>query len=237
MSIFKNRFWFTLIFLSLSLFSIAQKASGSAPNTYPMQQTPTTYLALGDSYTIGESVPLRQSFPYQMVALLRQNGHPVVAPEIIATSGWTTDELAAAMKEHPFLPRYDIVSLLIGVNNQYRGRSLEQYKMEFTALLAQALQFAGNKKDRVVVLSIPDYGVTPFAKDRDPQKIGKEVDQFNAAAAAIASAAGVFFLDLSADFRKATTDPELVAADQLHPSAKAYKVWAEKLAGVFSSRL
>lgn len=192
-------------------------------------KAPITYLALGDSYTIGEAVPLRQSFPYQVVAQLREKGVAVAAPEIVAVTGWTTDELGAGIAGHRFLPAYDIVSLLIGVNNQYRGRSLDQYRQEFRDLLAQALRFAANKQDRVFVLSIPDYGVTPFAKDRNPEKIGRELDAFNAAAQDICRQAGVSFIDISTGFRKAATDTEMVAPDGLHPSGKAYREWANLL--------
>ncbi|OLY92742.1 Lysophospholipase L1 [Cnuella takakiae] len=198
---------------------------------------PLTYLALGDSYTVGEAVNLRESFPYQTVSLLREKGFALAAPEIVATTGWTTDELAAAIAGHRFLPHYDLVSLLIGVNNQYRGRALDNFREEFKELLAAAIRFAGDKKDRVFVLSIPDYGVTPFAKDRNPEKIGRELDAYNAAAKAICESAGVVFLDLSTGFRKAAQDPQLVATDGLHPSGKAYQEWAQALANAAQTAL
>ncbi len=196
-----------------------------------------TFLALGDSYTIGEAVSLRESFPYQTVALLRQMGHQVAAPEIVATTGWTTDELAAAIRQHRFLHSYDLVTLLVGVNNQYRGRALEQYAAEFLQLLEQALAFAGNRTARVVVLSIPDYGITPFAIDRNPQQIGSELDAFNAAAKSICDEKGVSFLDITTGLRDAAHDPALLAPDGLHPSAKAYAIWASALAALLHERL
>jgi lysophospholipase L1-like esterase len=193
-------------------------------------QHPLTYLALGDSYTIGEAVPLRENFPYLVVQLLRQKGMQVCAPEIIATTGWTTDELAAALPSHRFLAQYDWVTLLIGVNNQYRGRSVENYKMEFAALLHHALHFAGNNKNRVVCISIPDYGATPFAKDLDRIKIGREIDTFNNAAADICTENGIAFIDITEGSRAALTDLSLVASDGLHPSGREYNKWAVKLA-------
>lgn len=228
-----KRFCYLLIIMVLPYLGIAQLSIKQGK----LMQQPLTYLALGDSYTIGESVGLRESFPYQAVSLLRQQGFAVVAPEIVATTGWTTDELASGIAAHRFLPQYDVVSLLIGVNNQYRGRILENYRVEFKDLLAQAIRFAANKKERVFVLSIPDYGVTPFAKDRNPQIIGTELDAYNAAAKEICDAAGVAFLDLSTGFRKAATDPQLVAQDGLHPSAKAYQAWAEALAKAVQNAL
>ncbi len=214
-----------------------QKATPQPKQASEMHQPQITYLALGDSYTIGEAVALQQSFPYQTVALLREQGFAVTAPEIVATTGWTTDELAAAIKGRRFLPQYHLVTLLIGVNNQYRGRSLENYKNEFSDLLQQALLFARGKKEKVVVLSIPDYGITPFAKSKNPNKISRELDAFNAAANAVCNSAGVYFLDVNTSFRKAVNDPELIAADGLHPSGKAYLQWAGQLAAVLGQRL
>src|SRR5436190_11027403 len=126
-----------------------------------------TYLALGDSYTIGEQVPFAENFPNQTVQLLRQAGFAFYAAEIIAQTGWTTDELAHAIENTLTLETYDVVSLLVGVNNQYRGRTIVEFKIEFEQLLQRAIQFAGNKPYRVFVLSIPDWGMTPFAEGRD----------------------------------------------------------------------
>ena len=140
-----------------------------------------TYLALGDSYTIGELVPMHDNFPHQAVRLLRKQHIEVADPVIIATTGWTTDELAASIREHNLKETFSFVTLLIGVNNQYRGRSIENYQQEFLQLLNQAIAFAGDKPGNVIVLSIPDWGVTPFAEDRDRQKIANEIDRYNAA--------------------------------------------------------
>lgn len=183
-------------------------------------ETMHRYLALGDSYTIGESVAAKERFPMQLARELK-----MPEPEIIAKTGWTTDELNAAIdKADPHGP-YDLVTLLIGVNNQYRGRSADQYRTEFTALLQRAIGFAGGKKRNVVVVSIPDWGVTPFAKDRDQAKIAREIDQFNAINREETLRAGARYIDITPFSRKAASDPSLVAGDGLHPSGKMYSEW------------
>jgi lysophospholipase L1-like esterase len=190
-----------------------------------------SYLALGDSYTIGEGVPIYESFPYQTVQLLRPS-YAVCAAEIVAKTGWTTDELQTGIDDNHFLPQYDIVSLLIGVNNQYRGRSVDEYAQQFDRLLQQAIAFAGNQSQHVFVLSIPDWGVTPFASGRDRAAITQEIDAFNAVNKQIASKYSVHYIDITPGTREAANDASLLAADQLHPSGKEYARWAVKLAGL-----
>ena len=189
-----------------------------------------SYLALGDSYTIGQSVLASENFPSQTVQLMRQFGYDFKSPEIIAQTGWTTDELQNNINNHTFTPPYDVVTLLIGVNNQYRGRTVENYKPEFESLLKQAIQFAGGKADHVIVLSIPDWGVTPFASGRDRDQIAREIDGYNAANKTISENYKVNYTDITPWTREAANDLLLVAADGLHPSAKEYKRWSEKLA-------
>ncbi len=196
-----------------------------------------TYLALGDSYTIGESVPAAENFPHQTAALLRIAGLQVAEPVIIATTGWTTDELAAAIRERKLHEIFSIVTLLIGVNNQYRGRALENYKEEFTGLLNQAIVFANGHPRHVVVVSIPDWGVTPFAEGRDRHKIAQEIDAYNAAAKEIALAHKCCWLDITDSTRKNGQKPEYLAADGLHPSEKEYAVWAARLAPLLEKAL
>jgi Lysophospholipase L1 and related esterases len=178
-----------------------------------------TYLALGDSYTIGEGIPIYESFPYQTVQLLRAAGLAFHAPEIVAKTGWTTDELQAAIQSTHFLPRYNMVSLCIGVNNQYRGRDAGEYRDQFTALLQQAIKMG----EQVFVLSIPDWGITPFANGRDTKAITREIEGFNAINKAVAETCHVTYIENKADAR-------LLAADQLHPSGAEYAKWAKKLA-------
>jgi lysophospholipase L1-like esterase len=193
------------------------------------------YLALGDSYTIGESVPIFKSFPYQLVQMLREKGLPVQAPEMVAKTGWTTDELKAGIENTRLLPSYDFVTLLIGVNNQYRGRTTENYAPEFEALLEKAIRFAGGHKERVVVLSIPDWGQTPYAEGRDRSKISLEIVAYNTVNSMIAQKHGIHYVDITAGSREATIDKSLVAADGLHPSGKEYGRWAEPVAAYYLS--
>ena len=188
-----------------------------------------TYLALGDSYTIGEQVLLSESFPYQTVQLLREKGIEICGPEIIAKTGWTTDELLAAISETKLSERYDFVTLLIGVNNQYRGRSTENYKIEFENLLNKSIAFAGNNPQLVFVLSIPDWGITPFAEETDRNKIASEIDNYNEACKMSTENSGCFFIDITTSLRE-DNNAEMVTADRLHPSGKEYSKWAQKLA-------
>jgi lysophospholipase L1-like esterase len=196
-----------------------------------------SYLALGDSYTIGESVPADENFPSQTVALL--NNTTVAGtdnrqqdfddPIIIAKTGWTTDELDAAIDAAAISTTFDIVTLLIGVNNQYRGRSVNEYKTQFDHLLQRAIHFAGNKTDHVFVLSIPDWGVTPFAEGRNRQEIAHAIDAFNDTAKQICKQYGIIFIDITTAQRADGNKAAYLAADLLHPSGKEYTKWAKQL--------
>ena len=194
------------------------------------QDKALTFLALGDSYTIGESVPIYENFPYQSVQLLRKSGISVHAPEIVAKTGWTTDELMAGIDRTIFEKSYDIVTLLIGVNNQYRGKDPSTYEKEFEQLLNKAIAFAGGNKQHVFVLSIPDWGATPFAASRDRIKIGNEIDLFNSINKKSTDAAGIAYISITEGSREATSNASLVAKDGLHPSGLEYGRWAKKLA-------
>ena len=202
-----------------------------------MQKKNYTYLALGDSYTVGESVPLHDNFPNQVIRLLRENDLLFEQPTIIAKTGWTTDELAIGIKNTATQTVYDIVSLLIGVNNQYRGEKPEEYSWQFEELLQQAIRFAGWRTSRVFVLSIPDWGATPFAEGRDRAKIAREIDFFNRINREISERHRVNYLNVTDGTREAAKDAGLVAADGLHPSAMEYKRWAEKLAALIPQQL
>lgn len=186
-----------------------------------------TYLALGDSYTIGEQVLLEENFPHQTVALL--NGK-LSTPQIIATTGWSTDELDAAINTANITTTFDIVSLLIGVNNQYRERTINNFEIEFEHLLQRAIAFANNTSTHVVVLSIPDWGVTPFAEGRDREKIATEIDAFNLVCKMAAQKFNTHFIDITTAQRVDGSKEEFLAADKLHPSGKEYKNWAERVA-------
>ena len=184
------------------------------------------YLALGDSYTIGEGVPLHESFPYQAVQILRSKGHSFNAPEIIAKTGWTTGELIEHLSQTKLLELYDFATLLIGVNNQYRAFSIEDYAKEFTFLLEEALRFTGGKSKHVMVMSIPHWQLTPFAFGRDKQKIEEEINVFNNINKTIANAFGVGYIDIAPGTQELVIKPELITTDQLHYSALEHNRWA-----------
>lgn len=188
------------------------------------------FLALGDSYTIGEGVPEDARWPAQLVALLRAEGLALDAPEYIATTGWTTDELQAGIAAAAPAGPYALVSLGIGVNNQYRGWPLDTYRAQFGELLAQAVDFAGGQAARVVVVSIPDWGRTPFARQqgRDAGVVAREIDAFNAAAADVCTQAGVAFVEITGASREQAEDIAMLADDGLHPSAAMYAHWARQ---------
>jgi lysophospholipase L1-like esterase len=186
------------------------------------------HLALGDSYTIGEAVAAAERWPAVLAQRLRQAGVDVGEPQIVAVTGWTTDELAQGMDAAALLPAHDLVTLQIGVNNQYRGRSLDEYALQFDALLERAIALAGGRAGRVLVVSIPDWGVTRFAREqrRDPARIAGELDDFNACARDLAASRGVRFVDITPISRR---HPDMVAADGLHPSAEQYALWVEAI--------
>jgi lysophospholipase L1-like esterase len=187
-----------------------------------------TCLALGDSYTIGEAVAAHERWPAVLAQRLRHSGTPIDEPQIVAVTGWTTDELAQGMDAAVLLPPYDLVTLQIGVNNQYRGRPADDYRAQFAGLLDRAIALAGDRAARVVVASIPDWGVTRFAREqgRDRARIAAELDAYNALARAETERAGARFVDITGISRR---HPELLADDGLHPSAAQYALWVEAI--------
>mgnify|MGYP003575766796 CR=1 FL=1 len=201
------------------------------PTNSSNEQARFTYLALGDSYTIGEAVKQAESFPYQLQSLLKDKGLDVGTPKIIAKTGWTSDELQSAIKSENLTGTYSFVTLLIGVNNQYRGYPLSTYKKEFSELLQKAIAFANGDKSKVFVVSIPDWGATPFGKNsgRSPENIAAEIDTFNAANQDITTASGVSYTNITPASRNASNDASLVASDGLHPSGNMYSEWAAAL--------
>lgn len=220
--------------LVIVIFIVAMKEP--AKNKQSRQQT-YTYLALGDSYTIGEQVKADENFPNQAVTLLKQKGFDFSSPAVVAKTGWTTDELQQAIHEAGLQPGYSFVTLLIGVNNQYRGRNTEDYIPEFESLLKQAIRFAGDDPGRVIVLSIPDWGVTPFAGDRDRKQIAGEIDEYNSANQQIASKYKVHYINITPGTREAGNDLSLLAEDGLHPSGKEYAKWAAGVAAIIEKSL
>lgn len=199
------------------------------PACAPARETTMRFLALGDSYTIGESVDPAERWPVQLADRLRAEGLAVAEPEIIARTGWTTDELSVAIDAADPQGPYDLVSLLIGVNNQYRGRPVDEYRDQFAALLERAVGLAGGRPGRVLVLSIPDWGVMPYigATGRDPAAVAAEIDRFNAVNQAAAEVRGARYVDVTPLSRRAAQDGALVASDFLHPSGVMYAEWAQ----------
>jgi lysophospholipase L1-like esterase len=218
---------------AIFLFLLLSCSKQNMSETTSAERSSKTYLALGDSYSIGESVSANQTFPAHTIQLLRAQGIKITDPETIATTGWTTRTLLDALPSADLKASYDVVSLLIGVNNQYQGRSLAEYESEFTILLSRAIQYAANRPSHVFVLSIPDYSVTPFASGSDRAKIAAEIDAFNAANKAISLQHNVQYVDITSISRE--PDPTLIASDGLHPSGIQYRRWAELLAPMMSS--
>ena len=194
-----------------------------------------TFLALGDSYTIGESVPKDQRWPMQLVATLKEYDFHIEPPQIIAKTGWTTNELKEAIDNSSLNYPYDWVSLSIGVNNQYRGGDIEKFKAEFENLLNQAVIFSGNNKEHVIVISIPDWGVMPYAADRNQEEIAFEIDNFNQAIYEICVNYNIRFVDITPLSRQVSKHPEWIASDGLHPSGIQYSKWVEELLPLFKT--
>jgi len=208
-----------ILVFSLHVSLLAQSSS-------PMKKS---YLALGDSYTIGESVPLEQNWPHQLHQKFEELDVILEPLKIIATTGWTTDELLSALVKETPDKDYDLVSLLIGVNNQYRDYDTAVYRLEFTELLEKAISYAGSQTNQVFVVSIPDYGVTPFGVNRGSEKIAREIDLYNSMAEQICEEYQVKFIDITPISLKALEDPKMTASDQLHPSALMYSLWTDKI--------
>jgi lysophospholipase L1-like esterase len=216
------RSFFYLLFLTLFVL-----AACKTPMPAPKNTGEFNYLALGDSYTIGESVPEDQRWGAHLAQLLRAENVQVNNPVTIARTGWTTAELISAIHAAKPQTNFHLVSLLIGVNNQYRGQNPATYREEFRELLQMAIKFGQQDSARVIVLSIPDWGVTPFAQGRNQAQIATEIDAFNAIARDETQKAGVTFIDITPLTRQAATDLSYLAADGLHYSGKMHREWAE----------
>jgi lysophospholipase L1-like esterase len=211
------------VFAALAAAILSMSSAAAEPSV--------RFLALGDSYTIGEGVAAAERWPDQLAAALKARDVSIDAPEIVARTGWTTDELAAAMNAHTFHPPYALVTLLIGVNNQYRGRDLGNYRSEFRSLLERAIVLAGANPAHVVVVSIPDWGATRFGHEsgRDRTVIARELDAYNAANAEIARMLHVGYADVTAASRDGGEHRDMLVGDGLHPSAAMYRRWVESI--------
>ncbi len=241
-SLNKNKGLFLLL-ISVGILLLASGCSKEDPfyraPVVPVDTTlrPKTYLALGDSYTIGQSVSAEQRFPYHTVRQLIDKYVEMSQAQIIASTGWTTGNLLNTLNTNPPTKTYDFVTLLIGVNNQYQGQSPSEYRTQFTELLGRAITYAGSRRTRVFVLSIPDYSVTPFARTSDTARIAREIDEFNAINKEVSLQSGVAYIDITPISRQARTDQTLTASDGLHPSGKQYEKWALLLSPVMKASL
>jgi lysophospholipase L1-like esterase len=198
-------------------------------NSTPNNNTTFSYLALGDSYTIGESVATSERWPVQLVELLKKQGINYNTPKIIAKTGWTTDELKAAIIAENNKEKYNLVTLLIGVNDQYRGRNVEEFRTYYNELLTMALEFTNYDAKKVIVVSIPDWGVSPFAVNRDREKISQEIDLYNSVKKEETLKRNIQFIDITSISRQALNNENYIASDGLHFSGAMYQLWAQKI--------
>jgi lysophospholipase L1-like esterase len=211
-----------LVYLLMGILTVNSNAQTMS------KEEPIRFLALGDSYTIGESVAELQRWPVQLVSELKKKGYTCASPEIIAVTGWRTDQLKKAILTSGLPRNFNLVSLLIGVNNEYQGRTSKEYESEFRDLLNLAIEYAGGNKSRVLVLSIPDYGFTPFGKPKQ-KEISARIDAFNKVNRSIAEGMGVTYVNITDISRHGLNEPQLVAEDGLHPSGEMYSLWVDRI--------
>jgi lysophospholipase L1-like esterase len=188
------------------------------------------FLALGDSYTIGEGVAKEERWPSHLTRRLEREGFGITDVQLIAQTAWTADELADAIDEACPRGPFDLVTLMIGVNDQYRSRPVDVFSPEYERLLQWSIGFAGGRAGRAIAISIPDWGATPFARERDRSRIGREIDAYNARARELARRVGVAWVDVTPASRATLLEPALVTADGLHPSAQMHARWSELIA-------
>ena len=220
----------------LSIFFLSILISMVACSQSTVEQ-PVKLLALGDSYTIGESVSHAESWPQQFAAALEKKDIEVRTVDIVAKTGWRTDQLIEAIKNTDLAESYSMVGVLIGVNNQFQGRSVESYAPEFRQLLNTAIEFADGKKENVFVISIPDYAYTPFGQSSSPDRISEGIDEYNRVNKAIAKEMGIVYVDITPGSREAIQRPELIARDGLHPSGQMYAEWVQQVMDQWFSTL
>ena len=228
-----------LLLIFLSIISCNEKSN--KPDTIEIEMetefnTSKNYLALGDSYTIGESVSEKDRFPMLLINELNTNNYLFNSPKIIAKTGWTTDELKDAILKENIAKQYNLVTLLIGVNNQYRGNSIDEFRVEFAELLNMAISFAGNNIENVIVVSIPDWAVSPFAENRDRAKISEQIDIFNAVKKEETLKRNIKFVDITAISRQALGKSEYFANDGLHFSGLMHQLWVDEIMNAFLNK-
>ncbi|NJL76077.1 MAG: SGNH/GDSL hydrolase family protein [Saprospiraceae bacterium] len=232
-----NRILFFIVSVVLLIACAEESKDNVDENQSVAPPSKLTYLALGDSYTIGESVAENERYPNQLTEKLKSVALEFEPVKIIAKTGWTTGELQTAIDAENVRDTFDLVSLLIGVNNQYRGYSLVEYEQEFDSLLRQSIRFAGGKSKRVFVVSIPDYAYTPFGQRAKPTLISQKIDSFNLANQTITKSYGISYFNITPISRKGLEQKELVATDELHPSGEQYKLWVASFVGEVAAKL
>ncbi len=216
------------LIMGLSLVAVlAGCSSGEGETIQPMD--PIRILALGDSYTIGQNVGKLERWPVQLVRQLRVSGRGAAEPVIVAATGWDTGQLSRAVERADIQETFDVVTLMIGVNNQFRDGTVADFEAGFAGLVESAVRFADGAPERVVLISIPDWGATPYAEGAPRQQIGETIDEFNDVIRATAVQVGAHFVDVTEISRRAPDEPELIADDGLHPSAVMYAEWVELL--------
>ncbi len=231
-------FSFIISVYALSMSNLSQSCKKDNFSSVPeVNSSAKTYLALGDSYTIGQNVLVPDRYPHLTVSLLKQQGIQINNPDYIATSGWTTANLLSAINSRALKSDFDLVSLLIGVNDQYQGLDTAVYRMRFTQILSAAIGLAANRPNRVFVLSIPDYSATPFVPNVEKTRVSKEIDEFNFINRQVSEKYHVVYLDITPLSREAANDPGLLTGDQLHYSGKEYQAWAALLAPLMKTVL
>lgn len=225
----QNAYYSLKIFPFLLLLLLLTACNSKIDTTETNVSEPIRYLALGDSYTIGTGINEENNYPHQLSDSLSARGYTLDTTAVIATNGWTTTDLKNGIDEAQPEPNFDLVTLLIGVNNQYQGLDIELYRNEFKELLDKAITFARGDTSNIVVISIPNYGVTPFGQSRNPVVIRQEIEIYNNLAKQFAADFGISYINITELSELAENDPSLLAIDDLHPSAKMYAMWVQRM--------
>lgn len=226
-----------LLLLLISMFLFSCSSTLDVKNNEEPEDPRYSYLALGDSYTIGESVVETQRWPVQLAEALRNRGYKMAAPKIIARTGWTTDDLIKAIDSELNVQRdFDLVSILIGVNNQYQGKPVTEYEEDLRGIFRRAINHCTTREKGVFAVSIPDYGYTPFG-NANQEEISAEIDRFNQVFKRVAEDFNVDFYNITPISREAGENPELIASDDLHPSGLMYKYWVDQFVTQVADKL
>ncbi|TRO65420.1 SGNH/GDSL hydrolase family protein [Christiangramia sabulilitoris] len=226
-----------IYFLFFSLILVSCNTTLDVTSNEAPENPNYTYLALGDSYTIGESVMENERWPVQLAEELRARNYKLAPPKIIAKTGWTTEDLLRGMDNELSIHReFDLVSILIGVNNQYQNKLITEYEDEMRTIFRKAINHSKTKEQGVFAVSIPDYGYTPFGKARK-EEISAEIDRFNEVFKRVAEEFNVSFYNITPISRLGLDNPELIASDNLHPSGLMYEEWVQTFVNQVAEKL